>query len=190
MQRERSLAGGRLSFDDAAAVMGEIMDGSPTSAQFGAFVAALSVRGETSEEIAGMATVMRARARRVDAGGESRRHVRHWRGRAKHLQHLHGGGVRGGGRGRQGRQARQSRGDESVRQRRRARSAGREDRSAAGGGCRVHPSRGRGVHVCPDLSSGHEVRRGLSGARSASGRCSTCWARSPIRPVRNARFSE
>ena len=62
------IGGGRLSFDDAAAVMGEIMDGSPTPAQFGAFVAALSVRGETSEEIAGMATVMRARARQVDAG--------------------------------------------------------------------------------------------------------------------------
>lgn len=64
------IADGRLSFDDAAAVMGEIMDGLPTPAQFGAFVAALSVRGETSEEIAGMATVMRARARMVDAGGD------------------------------------------------------------------------------------------------------------------------
>ena len=64
------IGGGRLSFDDAAAVMGEIMDGSPTPAQFGAFVAALSVRGETSEEIAGMATVMRARALRVDAGDD------------------------------------------------------------------------------------------------------------------------
>ena len=62
------IAGGRLSFDTAAAVMGEIMDGSPTPAQFGAFVAALSTRGETSEEIAGMATVMRVRARQVDAG--------------------------------------------------------------------------------------------------------------------------
>ena len=62
------IAGGRLSFDAAAAVMSEIMDGSPTPAQFGAFVAALSVRGETSEEIAGMATVMRARALQVDAG--------------------------------------------------------------------------------------------------------------------------
>ena len=62
------IAGSRLSFDAAAAVMGEIMDGAPTPAQFGAFVAALSVRGETSEEIAGMATVMRARALQVDAG--------------------------------------------------------------------------------------------------------------------------
>ncbi|MCY3802235.1 MAG: anthranilate phosphoribosyltransferase [Chloroflexi bacterium] len=62
------IAGGRLSFETAAGVMGEIMDGSPTPAQFGAFVAALSTRGETSEEIAGMATVMRARARQVDAG--------------------------------------------------------------------------------------------------------------------------
>ena len=63
------IAGGRLSFDTAAAVMGEIMDGSPTPAQFGAFTAALSARGETAEEIAGMATVMRARALQVDAGG-------------------------------------------------------------------------------------------------------------------------
>ena len=58
---------GILSFDEAAAVMEEIMDGSPTEAQFGAFVAALSVRGEDAEEIAGMATVMRRRARAVDA---------------------------------------------------------------------------------------------------------------------------
>lgn len=63
------IAGRELSFDDAASAMGEIMDGSPTPAQFGAFVAALSVRGETSEEIAGMATVMRERARAVDVAG-------------------------------------------------------------------------------------------------------------------------
>ncbi|MCY4107508.1 MAG: anthranilate phosphoribosyltransferase, partial [Chloroflexi bacterium] len=62
------IAGGRLSFETSAGVMGEIMDGLPTPAQFGAFVAALSTRGETSEEIAGMATVMRGRARQVDAG--------------------------------------------------------------------------------------------------------------------------
>ncbi|HJN92686.1 MAG TPA: anthranilate phosphoribosyltransferase, partial [Dehalococcoidia bacterium] len=63
------VAGGNLSFDDAAAVMGEIMDGSPTPAQFGAFVAVLSARGETSDEIAGMATVMRDRARAVNVAG-------------------------------------------------------------------------------------------------------------------------
>ena len=153
------IGGGRLSFDDAAAVMGEIMDGSPTPAQFGAFVAALSVRGETSEEIAGMATVMRSRARQVDAG-DSLVDTCGTGGDGQNTYNIStAAAFVVAGRGRQGRQARQSRGDESVRQRRRARSARRKDRSAAGSGCRVHPPRRRGVHVCPNLSSGHEVRR-------------------------------
>lgn len=65
---QRIIAGDALSFEDAAAVMGEIMDGLPTPAQFGAFVGALSTRGETSDVVAGMAAVMRDRARKVDVG--------------------------------------------------------------------------------------------------------------------------
>jgi len=51
--------------DEASQVMEEIMDGQVTPAQFGAFVTALRIKGETVEEIAGLARVMRAKALRV-----------------------------------------------------------------------------------------------------------------------------
>src|SRR5712692_308980 len=60
-------AGAALSEDEAAAVMEEIMTGSATPAQMGAFLTALRLRpgGETVEEIAGMARVMREKAVQV-----------------------------------------------------------------------------------------------------------------------------
>ncbi|HSW57644.1 MAG TPA: anthranilate phosphoribosyltransferase [Dehalococcoidales bacterium] len=58
-----------LSRDMAVKVMEEIMDGSATPAQIGAFLVALSLKGEAPEEIAGMAAVMRAMAIPVNAGG-------------------------------------------------------------------------------------------------------------------------
>ncbi len=48
--------------DEAAQVMEEIMEGQVTPAQFGAFVTALRLKGETVEEIAGLARTMRAKA--------------------------------------------------------------------------------------------------------------------------------
>jgi anthranilate phosphoribosyltransferase len=54
-----------LSRAEMAAVMGEIADGAATPAQVGAFLAALRLKGETVDEIAGAAEVMRARAERV-----------------------------------------------------------------------------------------------------------------------------
>ena len=59
------VAGNSLSIDEAARVMEEIMEGEVTAAQFGAFVAALRLKGETVDEIAGLANVMRAKAIRV-----------------------------------------------------------------------------------------------------------------------------
>jgi len=60
-------AGAALSEDEAAAVMEEIMTGSATPAQMGAFLTALRLRpgGETVEEIAGMARIMREKAVQV-----------------------------------------------------------------------------------------------------------------------------
>lgn len=59
----QSLVSGKsLSADEASAVMGEIMDGAATPAQFGAFVTALRCKGETVEEMVGLARTMRARA--------------------------------------------------------------------------------------------------------------------------------
>jgi anthranilate phosphoribosyltransferase len=59
------IEGGTLSRDRARAVMEEIMTGGATGAQFGALVTALRMRGETDEEIAGFAEVMRAKALQV-----------------------------------------------------------------------------------------------------------------------------
>ncbi len=57
--------GGSLSMDQAAGAMADIMEDRATPAQFGAFVTALRMKGETADEVAGMAMVMRAKARRV-----------------------------------------------------------------------------------------------------------------------------
>ena len=60
--------GSSLATAEAAAVMQEIMTGEATEAQIGAFLAALSIKGETPDEITGMAQVMRDHALRVDIG--------------------------------------------------------------------------------------------------------------------------
>jgi anthranilate phosphoribosyltransferase len=54
-----------LTRAESAAVMNEIADGGATPAQVGAFLAALRIKGETVDEIAGAAEVMRERAERV-----------------------------------------------------------------------------------------------------------------------------
>jgi len=56
------VSGRSLAADDAAQVMEEIMRGEATPAQFGAFVTALRLKGETVDEIVGLARTMRARA--------------------------------------------------------------------------------------------------------------------------------
>jgi len=54
-----------LTRAEMAETMGEIADGSATPAQVGAFLAALRLKGETVEEIAGAAQVMRERVDRI-----------------------------------------------------------------------------------------------------------------------------
>lgn len=61
--------GNDLSVEHAAAAMNQIMEGEATPAQFGAFVTALRMKGETPSEIAGMARVMREKALHVDFDG-------------------------------------------------------------------------------------------------------------------------
>jgi len=56
------ISGRSLTLDEAASVMEEIMEGEVTPAQFGAFVTALRLKGETVDEIAGLARTMRAKA--------------------------------------------------------------------------------------------------------------------------------
>ena len=66
---EELVAGRSLSMDQASAVMDEIMEGQATQAQLAGFLTALRLKGETPEEIAGMATVMREKALRVEVEG-------------------------------------------------------------------------------------------------------------------------
>lgn len=57
--------GQHLAQSEAAGVMDEIMSGQATPAQIGAFLIALRIKGETVDEIAGCASVMRQKATRV-----------------------------------------------------------------------------------------------------------------------------
>jgi anthranilate phosphoribosyltransferase len=63
------LRGEALSEEEASAAMGVIMDGEATAAQIGALLAALSVRGETEDEVVGFARTMRSRAVPLRARG-------------------------------------------------------------------------------------------------------------------------
>jgi anthranilate phosphoribosyltransferase len=63
------VSGNSLTTEQAADVMREIMDGEATPAQFGSFVTALRLKGETVEEIAGMARVMREKSVPVSVSG-------------------------------------------------------------------------------------------------------------------------
>ena len=62
---ETVVNGRSLTFEQGAAVMEEIMIGEATPAQFAAFVTALHIKGETVDEIAGLASVMQAKATSV-----------------------------------------------------------------------------------------------------------------------------
>jgi len=57
-----------LTADEAAAAMGEIMDGAATPAQIAGFLTALKMKGETVEEISGCARAMRQRSVKIDPG--------------------------------------------------------------------------------------------------------------------------
>ena len=61
--------GRSLTFEQASGAMEEIMGGEATPAQIGAFLTALRVKGETADEIAGLASVMRAKATPVKITG-------------------------------------------------------------------------------------------------------------------------
>ena len=63
------VGGASLTVNEAASVMEEIMAGDATPAQIGAFATALRLKGETSEEITGMARVMRTNVLKVEYPG-------------------------------------------------------------------------------------------------------------------------
>jgi len=57
-----------LTQDEARGVMNEIMSGECTPAQIGSYLTALSIKGETVDEVTGSAIVMREKATHIDAG--------------------------------------------------------------------------------------------------------------------------
>src|SRR5215212_3937492 len=65
---DRVAGGEDLEAQEAAAVLAELVEGNASEAQAAAFLIALRTKGETVDEIAGLAAGLRERAVRVDAG--------------------------------------------------------------------------------------------------------------------------
>ena len=61
-------SGGDLSSDEATAVLGEVMTGQASEVQTGAFLVGLRAKGETVDELVGLARAMRALAHSVPTG--------------------------------------------------------------------------------------------------------------------------
>src|SRR5216117_1098534 len=64
-------AGRTLTRDEARSAMASVMAGEATPAQLGALLAALHIRGETVDEIAGFASALRDVAVRVKVAGDA-----------------------------------------------------------------------------------------------------------------------
>ena len=64
--------GGDLTHEESAASMKEIMSGEATNSQIGAFLTALRIKGETSEEITAFTSVMKQYCRRIHPTVEGR----------------------------------------------------------------------------------------------------------------------
>jgi anthranilate phosphoribosyltransferase len=67
---DRLAGGDDLSAREAERVLAEVMEGNASEAQTAAFLIALRTKGETVQEIAGLASAMRSFALRVDAGDD------------------------------------------------------------------------------------------------------------------------
>lgn len=65
----RVAAGERLSAEEAAAALADVLEGNATPAQIAAFMFGLRCRGETVEEMSGMVTAMLAASERVELPG-------------------------------------------------------------------------------------------------------------------------
>ena len=59
-----------LTFEEVTVATQEIMTGQATAAQIAGYLTALRIKGESANEIAGMATVMRQHAQKVDYQGD------------------------------------------------------------------------------------------------------------------------
>ena len=70
MVLSRLMSSQSLRRDEAAKFLDALLDGEATNAQIGAALVALAIKGETVEELAGMATAMRSRAVRLQCRHE------------------------------------------------------------------------------------------------------------------------
>ena len=68
---DRVASGSHLSADEAAAVLREVMEGRVGETQTAGFLIALRTKGETVDEVAGLAKTMRELALRVQVGAEN-----------------------------------------------------------------------------------------------------------------------
>lgn len=64
------VAGNDMDYSMTKEVMGEIMDGKATDSQIASFITALSIKGETIDEITACAEVMRAKGVKLNTNGE------------------------------------------------------------------------------------------------------------------------
>jgi anthranilate phosphoribosyltransferase len=62
---QKLIAGANLTYEEARAIMKEVMSGNATQAQIGAFITALRMKGETIDEISALAAVMREFCKRI-----------------------------------------------------------------------------------------------------------------------------
>jgi len=66
---QKLIDGNNLTFEESKIAMNHIMEGTSTEAQFGAFVTSLRIKGETVDEVAGMASVMREKSLKGNVDG-------------------------------------------------------------------------------------------------------------------------
>ena len=82
---EALISGRSLEMDQASMLMTEIMDGRVTPAQLASILTALRLKGETPEEIAGMAKVMREKGLEGRGGWCRCGYLWHRRLRSQHV---------------------------------------------------------------------------------------------------------
>ena len=114
-----------LNREEAFELLEALLDAEATDAQISGALVALASKGETVEELTGMAEGLRSRAVRLDI--ETHVLYRHCRNRIESredFQHLNGGGLCHCGSGIAGRETRKSRGEQQVGQRRSVDGAG------------------------------------------------------------------